>query len=107
MELCSELPDMQVEPEAAILENVRKVVVRAKAIALIMDTVETEYKARIEELEKRDPNAQLRAATNEIAGLVAYRVKDMTHLLETAMESWSDIEKIDIVKEVCEEIQQT
>ena len=51
-ELCLELPDMQVEPEGPILENVRKLVVRAKAIALRMDTVEMEYKARIEELEK-------------------------------------------------------
>ena len=31
----------------------------------------------------------------------------MTHLLETATESWSGIEKIDIVEEVCEEIRQT
>ena len=51
-ELCSKLPDMQVEPEGLILENVRKVVVHVKAIALKMDTVETEYNARIEELEK-------------------------------------------------------
>ena len=71
-ELCSELLDMQVEPEGPILENIRKVVVRAKAIALRMDTIKTEYKAQIEELEKRDPNAQLRAAVNEIAGLIAF-----------------------------------
>lgn len=51
-ELCSELPDMQVELDGPILENVLKVIVHAKAIALRMDTVETEYKARIEELEK-------------------------------------------------------
>ena len=69
-----------------------------------MDTVEIEYKAQIEELEKQDPNVQLRATANEIAGLVAYRVKDTTHPLETAMESWSGIEQIDVVKEVCEEI---
>ena len=31
----------------------------------------------------------------------------MTHLLETAIESWSGIEQIDAVKEVCEEIRQT
>ena len=98
---------MQVEPEGPILENVRKVVVHPKAIALRMDTVETEYKARIEELEKQDPNVQLRAAANEIVGLVAYRVKDMTHLLETPMESWSSIEQIDVVEEVCKEIRQT
>ena len=104
MELCSELSDMQVEPEGPILENVQKVLVHAKAIALRMDTVEIEYKAKIEELKKQDPNVQLRVAANEIAGLVAYRVKDMTHLLETAMESWSGIEKIDVVTEVHEEI---
>jgi hypothetical protein len=46
---------MQVELEGPILENVRKAIMRAKAIALRMDTVETEYKARIEELEKQDP----------------------------------------------------
>ena len=31
----------------------------------------------------------------------------MTHLLETTMKSWSDIEKINVVKEVHEAIWQT
>ena len=50
--LCSELPYMQLEADALVMENVQKVVVRVKAIALRMDIVETKYKARIEELEK-------------------------------------------------------
>ena len=33
----------------------------AQALAIIMDTFESEYKARIEELEKRDPSKQLKA----------------------------------------------
>jgi hypothetical protein len=37
------------------MENIQKVVLRAKVIALMMDIVEIEYKARTEELEKRDP----------------------------------------------------
>ena len=41
-ELCSDLPDMQIEPDASILENVRKVVVHAQALAVRMDTVEVE-----------------------------------------------------------------
>ena len=57
VELCSELPNMQVEPDGPILENVWKVIMHAKAIALKMDTVETKYKAQIEELEKQDPTA--------------------------------------------------
>jgi HPt (histidine-containing phosphotransfer) domain-containing protein len=55
VELCSEIPDIQLEPDASILDNVQKVVVRTQALAFRMDTVEPEYKARIEELEKRDP----------------------------------------------------
>ena len=55
--LCSELPDMQLEPDTLVVENIHKVVLRAKVIALRMDTVEAEYKARIEELEKQDPIA--------------------------------------------------
>ena len=51
-ELCFEIPDMQLEPNAPIVENVQKVIVHAKAIVLRMDRMETEYKARIEELEK-------------------------------------------------------
>ena len=54
-ELCSELSDMQLELDAPVIENVQKVIVCAKEIALKMDIVEIEYKARIEELEKRDP----------------------------------------------------
>ena len=56
-ELCLELPDMQVEPDGPILENVWKVIMPAKTIQLRMDTVQTEYKARIEELEKWNPTA--------------------------------------------------
>ena len=54
VELCSELPEMQLELDASILDNVQKVVVHAQALAVRMDIVEVEYKARIEELEKRD-----------------------------------------------------
>ena len=92
VELCYEFPYMQLEPDGPIIENVWKVIVCTKAIALRMDTVETEYKAIIEELEKRDPTAWLKAAAKEIAGLIAYRIKDTTHLLETATESWTGIE---------------
>ena len=42
VELCSELPDMQLEPKASILVNVQKVVVRAQALAVRMDTVKAE-----------------------------------------------------------------
>ena len=56
-ELCFELLDMQLEVDASVIDNVQKVVLRAKAVALRMDTVEIEYKARNEELQKRDPTA--------------------------------------------------
>ena len=56
VELCSKLLDMQLDPEASILDNVQKVVVRAKELAVRMDTIKDEYKARIEEQEKRDPS---------------------------------------------------
>jgi hypothetical protein len=82
-ELCSELPDMQLEHDASIIENVQKVVVRAQALALRMDTVEAEYKARIEELEKRDPTEQLKVVVKEITGQIAHRIANTTHLLET------------------------
>ena len=101
-ELCSELPDMQLELDGPIIENVWKVIMCAKAIVLRMDTVEIEYKAKIEELEKRDPTMQLKATTKEITGLIAYRIKDTTHLLEIAMESWTSIEYIEAVEEVHE-----
>ena len=69
--LCLELPNMQLEPEASILDNVQKVVVRAQALVVTMDIVETEYKAKIVELEKRDPSAsaeQLKVDAEEISG---------------------------------------
>ena len=72
-----------------------------------MDTVETEYKAWIEELEKWDPTAQLKETAKEIAWLIAFWIEDMTHLLEIATESWLGIEQIDTVEEVHEEIRQT
>lgn len=47
VELYSELPDMQLEANASILYNVQKVVLRAQALAVRMDTMEAEYKAMI------------------------------------------------------------
>ena len=44
-ELCSKLLDMQLEPDAPIMENVQKVVLHAKEITLRMDIVEMKYKA--------------------------------------------------------------
>ena len=58
-ELCLELPDMQLEPEVSILNNVQKVVVRAQVLAVRMEIVEVEYKAKIIELEKRDLSASV------------------------------------------------
>lgn len=51
-ELCSELLDMQLEDDASVMDNVQKVVLRAKALVVRMDTVEAKYKAKIEELER-------------------------------------------------------
>ena len=104
--MCSELPDMQLEPDASVLENVHKVVVHAQALAVRMDAVEAEYKARIEKLEKRDPTEQLKIVAKEIAGQIVYRIEDTTHLLETAIESWLGIEHIDALEVVREEIRQ-
>ena len=106
VELCSKLPDIQLEPHASILENVQKVVVHAQALAVRMDIVEAEYKARIEEMEKRDSTEQLKAIAKEIAKQIAYRIADTTHLLETTRESWMGIEEITTVEEVCKEIRQ-
>lgn len=91
-ELCSELLDRQLEPDASILENVQKVVVHAQALAVRMDIVEEEYKARIEEVEKRDPTEQLKEVAKEIIGQIAHQIADTTHLLETTIESWLGID---------------
>ena len=92
MELCSKLPNMQLEPDALVLDNVHKVVLHAQALAVIMDTLEVEYKARIEELEKRDPTEQLKVAAKEITKQIAHQIEDTTHLLETTTSSWLGIE---------------
>lgn len=102
--LCSKLLDMQLEPDASILGNVQKVVVRAQALVVRMDVVEVKYKARIEELEKRDPTKQLKEAAKEIIGKIAHRIEDTINLLETTIESWLGIKQIDVVKVVREEI---
>lgn len=49
----------------------------------------------------------MKAATKEVAEKIAYRIKDTTHLLENATESWIGIEQIEVVEEVHEEIRQT
>ena len=74
VELCPKLPDMKLEPDASVLENIQKVVVRAQALVVRMDAVEGEYKAGIEELEKRDPTEQLKASAKEIVGQIAHQI---------------------------------
>jgi len=59
-----------------------------------MNTVEAKYKARIEELEKRDPTEQLKVAAKEITRQIAHQIEDTTHLLETTTSSWLGIKKI-------------
>ena len=89
--MCSKLPDMQIEPEASILDNIQKVVLCAQALAVKMDTMEAEYKARIEELEKRDPTEQLKVVAKEITEQIVHQIEDTTHLLETTTTSWLGI----------------
>ena len=109
MELCLELPNMQLEPEASILDNVEKVVVHAKVLAVRMDTIETEYKAKIAELEQRDLSAsaeQLKVDAEEISGKIEQRLQETMLLLEATTTSWMGIEQIDTINEVHAYIQQ-
>ena len=90
VELCLKLSDMQLELEASILDNVQKVVVCSKALAIRMDTIKTEYKAKIMELEQRDPSvsaAQLKADTEEISGKIEKRIQETAQLLEATTSS--------------------
>ena len=82
---------MQLEPEASILDNVQNVVVHAQALEVRMDTVEAEYKAKIEELEKRDPSKQLKVEAKEISSKIEQQIQETTHLLETTTSSWMGI----------------
>ena len=97
---------MQLEPDTSILDNVQKVVVRAQALVVRIDTVKAEYKARIEELEKRDPSEQLKVEAKDISGKIAQWIQDTTHLPETTTSSWMGIDQIDAIEEVHEEIYQ-
>ena len=47
---------------------------------------------------------QLKEATKEVVGQIAYRIEDTTHLLETTTESWTGIEHIETIEEVCKDI---
>ena len=74
-----------------------------------MDMVETEYKAKIMELEKRDPSAsteQLKADTEEISGKIEQWIQETTQLLEATTSSWMGIEQINTIGEVRVEIRQ-
>jgi allophanate hydrolase subunit 1 len=104
VELCSELLDMQLEPDASVLENVQKVVVCAQSLIVKMDTVEVEYKAKIEELKKQNPTEQLKVAAKEITRQIVHQIEHTTHLLETTTSSWLGIEQIDVVEEARKEI---
>ena len=71
---------------------------RAQALAVKMDAVEAKYKARIEELEKRDLTKNLKATTKEITEQITHWIADTSHLLETTTSSRLGIEQIDIVE---------
>lgn len=104
VELYLEPFNMQLELEASSLDNVQKVVVHAQELAVRMDTVKAEYKARIEELEKRDPSEQLKVTAKEISGKIEQQIQETTHMLETTTSSWMGIEQIDAIEEAHQEI---
>ena len=55
-----------------------------------MDMVEIEYKAKIAELEKRDPSSlaeQLKADAEEINGKIEQRIQETAQLLEALTSS--------------------
>ena len=109
VELCLELLDMQLEPKASILDNVQKVVVHTQALAIIMDMVETEYKAKIAELEQRDPSAlarQLKEEPEEISGKIEQSIQETAQLLEATTSSQMGIEQINTIEEVRIDIRQ-
>ena len=97
---------MQLESKDSILDNVQKVIVRTQALAIRMDMVEAEYKAKIAELEKRDPSEKLKADTEEISGKIEKQIQETAHLLETTTSSWMGIEQIETIEEVHVEIHQ-
>ena len=89
-ELCLEILDMKLEPEASILDNVQKVVVHSQVLAVRMDMVETEYKTKIVELEQRDlspSTEQLKVDTEEIIGKIEQRIQETMELLEATTSS--------------------
>ena len=74
-----------------------------------MDMVEIEYKAKIAELEKRDPSSlaeQLKADAEEINGKIEQRIQETAQLLEALTSSQMAIEKIDTIEEVHVDIRQ-
>ena len=108
-ELYLELLDMQLEPKASILDNVEKVVVRTKVLVIRMDTVETDYKAKIMELQQRDQSTsteQMKADAEEISGQIQQRIQETAQLLEDTTTSQMGIEQIDTIEEVRTDIRQ-
>ena len=65
-----------------------------------MDTVKVEYKARIEDLEKRDLSEELKVEAKELSSKIEQQIQETVHLLETTTSSWMGIEQINAVEEL-------
>ena len=110
-DICVELPQCNISPNAPLSQKVKIIVARAKDVEEIIEKMDVEHKARIAELEAIElgtPHEECEAQVTELHGYdttIETSLAKTQKLLDQATETWTTMGDIDGLIEVCEALQ--
>lgn len=113
MVVCAEKPQCHIDPEAPLLQKVKVIVGWAKNLEEKVEKMDAEYKARIMELESREPVAppeQRKARIEELktaSAMIALWLEDVHKLLNDATTTWTAMEEIMDLVTIRKQVQRT
>lgn len=95
-----ELPQCNIDPEASLLQTVRVISRRARELEDKAKMMDVEYKARIVELEAREPTTPLEKHEVRIkelkvaSNMIALHLEGTQEILDDATLTWTTMEEI-------------
>ena len=113
VDLCVEIPECNIDPEALLLQTVRVIANQAKVVEERVINMDEEYKAHIMEPETREPmmppkQRDVRVEEHKATlAMIVLHLEDTQKLLDDTTYAWSTIEEIPDLMIVSEEVQKT
>lgn len=109
--LCAEIPQCNFQPETPLLQKVKRITASAKDLEGKIEKMDVEHKAHIVELEAKElrtPPEEHEARVAKLQGyatMIALHLAETQKLLDEATTTWTTMEDIDDLVEVCVALQ--